>query len=67
MDDSIPNLMHTYVRHIVDQLSGVLPKDRSILVTGGGAYNSFLIDQIKSVLACRYLYLLHNWLNTKKP
>ena len=45
----IPSLMKTYVLHAAEQISkevGNRSKD-TVLVTGGGAYNSFLIDELK--------------------
>ncbi|MGL2967337.1 anhydro-N-acetylmuramic acid kinase [Flavobacterium sp. XGLA_31] len=43
--------MHTFVRHIAKQTALALP-DRSgkLLITGGGAYNTFLLDCLKDYL-----------------
>lgn len=39
--------MRTFVEHIALQIAAVLPeKKHSVLVTGGGAYNNFLIERI---------------------
>ncbi len=50
-DYSIPDLLHTLVVHIADQISLALAKHKTdvnhVLVTGGGAFNTFLIEQIQ--------------------
>lgn len=52
LDDStlpIPDLMRTVTEHIAQQIAKVIPKKaQSILVTGGGAKNIFLIDLLKN-------------------
>ncbi|MFN4122411.1 MAG: anhydro-N-acetylmuramic acid kinase [Flavobacteriales bacterium] len=45
---SLHSVMHTFVEHIAMQIAAAI-KDRSqVLVTGGGAYNQFLIEKIKA-------------------
>src|SRR5699024_2357758 len=39
------DLMRTYVEHVALQLSAIFKPDSSVLVTGGGAYNSFLMER----------------------
>ncbi len=45
-DLSVRDILRTYVEHIAMQLSSVLKSKSSILVTGGGAFNSFLMERI---------------------
>lgn len=49
--DSLVNILRTCVEHIAIQIVEVLDKYglKSCLVTGGGAYNSFLISRIKAL------------------
>ncbi|UOX34545.1 anhydro-N-acetylmuramic acid kinase [Flavobacterium sediminilitoris] len=50
---SIPvnDILRTFVEHIAFQISKVIvKKNTSVLITGGGAYNDFLIERIKSYL-----------------
>ena len=45
---SIEDKMHTFTEHIAQQTSFALPKKTGkILITGGGAYNLFLIERIQ--------------------
>ena len=47
----IPNIMHTFVHHIVVQIKKVIPLDKkTILFSGGGVYNDFLMQLLKSKL-----------------
>ena len=45
---AIDNKLNTYTEHIAIQLALALPKKKgSMLITGGGAYNDFLIERIQ--------------------
>lgn len=43
----LENVLRTYTEHIAQQIAAVLQRKGSMLVTGGGAYNLFLIDRIQ--------------------
>ena len=45
---SIEDQLHTITEHFAFQLSSTFKKDSTILVTGGGAYNSYLIERINN-------------------
>jgi anhydro-N-acetylmuramic acid kinase len=47
---SIPDMLHTFVIHIAMQAGKATEEKKtgSMLITGGGAYNDFLIDSIRS-------------------
>ncbi len=47
---SIQDTLHTYVYHVVEQLYNKLEGKGTVLVTGGGAYNSYLIDLLNDRL-----------------
>ncbi|PJJ10798.1 anhydro-N-acetylmuramic acid kinase [Flavobacterium sp. 1] len=48
---SIEDKLHTYTEHIAIQIALALPKKKgSMLTTGGGAYNDFLIERIQFYL-----------------
>ncbi|MBA2563442.1 MAG: anhydro-N-acetylmuramic acid kinase [Chitinophagaceae bacterium] len=54
---SVEDSMRTYVEHIIIQIKNAIincqlqPAHRKLLVTGGGAFNSFLINRLKEDLA----------------
>lgn len=50
---SLEDLLRTYYEHCAEQLARVTVPGRSILVTGGGAYNKFLIQRMEALSACR--------------
>ncbi len=43
------DILHTFVEHIAIQLANQFSKRTSVLITGGGVYNQFLINRLKSV------------------
>ena len=44
---SIYDIMYSYLVHISKEIAKNLNQSNSVLITGGGAYNSFLIEQIR--------------------
>ena len=42
-------ILRTFTEHIATQLAKQFSKNASVLVTGGGAYNSFLIERLKTL------------------
>ena len=56
LDDSgldIKDQLRTYYEHCARQLARVVTPGRSILVTGGGAWNKFLIARMSKLSGCR--------------
>ncbi|HEV7231909.1 MAG TPA: anhydro-N-acetylmuramic acid kinase [Bacteroidia bacterium] len=50
---SVPDLLHTYCEHIAYQIGiQILPGKNDMLVTGGGAYNDFLMERIRDYAPC---------------
>ena len=43
---SIPDLMNTVVQHIVLNISACTSRNENMLVTGGGAHNTYLINEL---------------------
>lgn len=48
-DDSSEDILCTFTEHIATQLSNQFIDNSSVLVTGGGAYNSFLMERIQNL------------------
>ncbi|WBL21917.1 anhydro-N-acetylmuramic acid kinase [Zunongwangia sp. HRR-M8] len=53
----IPDILHTYTVHVAQQLAKVLDNNvgSKILVTGGGAFNDFLIQQFREYSNCEFI------------
>jgi len=44
---SIPEILRTFCEHVADQLAKCVKPEQTVLITGGGAYNTFLISLFK--------------------
>ena len=42
------DVLHTFTKHIATEILRVVKENSKILITGGGAYNSYLISQLKA-------------------
>ncbi|QDO92700.1 anhydro-N-acetylmuramic acid kinase [Formosa sediminum] len=53
----VHDILRTFVEHIAIQLAKILPhsQNTSLLITGGGAYHSFLIDRLKALAPCKII------------
>ena len=49
----LEDLLRTYYEHCARQLARVTQAGKSLLVTGGGAYNKFLIARMEALSGCR--------------
>lgn len=48
-NENIADILNTLVNHIAGQIGKIVNNKGKVLVTGGGAYNKYLIDKIKNV------------------
>ena len=53
----IPDILRTFAEHVSIQISNNLDDkiDSSVLITGGGAYNKFLMERLSSVSNCSFI------------
>lgn len=49
---SLEDVLRTYYEHCAQQLARVTKPGKSLLVTGGGAYNKFLISRMHALSGC---------------
>lgn len=47
LETDIPSILRTFVAHIALQISKVIYKNDKVLITGGGVFNTFLMDEIR--------------------
>lgn len=52
-NEKIADIMHTFSRHIGYILVNELKPHENVLITGGGIYNTFLINNIKEFSSCK--------------
>ena len=56
MDDekiTLPDRLRTFYEHAARQVSFVTTPGKEILITGGGAYNKFLVERIRDLSGCK--------------
>ncbi|WP_281980556.1 anhydro-N-acetylmuramic acid kinase [Tenacibaculum mesophilum] len=46
-ETNIPSILRTFVEHVAMQIGNVVKNDATILVTGGGAFSTFLMKRIE--------------------
>ena len=49
LETNISSILRTFVEHVVLQISKIIKGSNSVLITGGGAFNSFLVKRIREV------------------
>ena len=49
------DVLKTFSDHVASQISRALKKDAKVLVTGGGAYNSYIISKIQSNIKAKII------------
>ena len=49
LETDVSVILRTFVEHVAIQISKVIKDNNSVLVTGGGAFNSFLMNRIEVV------------------
>ncbi|MGB0807230.1 MAG: anhydro-N-acetylmuramic acid kinase [Salibacteraceae bacterium] len=62
------DLLRTLVEHITDQIALVIDKEEinSILITGGGAFNTFLIENLKVKVKSQIIVPINELVNYKE-
>jgi anhydro-N-acetylmuramic acid kinase len=50
---SVTDLLHTFSNHFAEQISDNIDTNSKVLITGGGAYNDYLIQRIKDLTDCK--------------
>ena len=46
-EKNIPTILRTFTEHIAVQIGKIIYQNNSVLITGGGTFNSFLVDRIE--------------------
>ena len=54
-DISIPIILRTFVEHVAIQITNSLNGKNEVLATGGGVFNSFLIERIKELSTAKII------------
>lgn len=52
---SMEDMLRTFYEHCAVQFAAVVESGKSILATGGGAYNKFLIERLRGLSGCKII------------
>ena len=63
---SVPDLLRTYTEHVAMQLTSRFYENSKVLISGGGAYNSFLIERLNSLRDCQLVIPANNLVEYKE-
>lgn len=66
LETDIPTILRTFVEHIALQISKIMTPNNSILITGGGAFNTFLIQRIEAAANVKVLLSNQQLINFKE-
>ena len=62
----VEDKLHTAGHHLCLSISNIIKKDKPVLITGGGAYNSFWIDRLKNDYNINCIIPKENIINYKE-
>lgn len=60
------DLLHTFSEHVVHQVGNYFMADQKVLVTGGGCFNSYLMERIQKVSDATFILPDENIINYKE-
>ena len=66
LEEEISVILRTFVAHISFQISRVIGNSDSVLITGGGVFNSFLMEEIKSQSNIKVAQISNEVINYKE-
>ena len=66
LDKPVEDLLHTYTTHSANQIAKNLDNISSVLITGGGTYNNFLISKISQRTNCEIIIPSTDIINYKE-
>lgn len=65
-DTNIPSILRTFVEHIAIQISKIILNNNNVLITGGGVFNSYLIQRIEYHSKVKFTITNSNLINFKE-
>ena len=60
------DLLRTFTDHVAWAIAAVLPKNARVLVTGGGAFNEYLINKVRAEKEVELIVPGHQLINFKE-
>ena len=66
IEEDISSVLRTFVAHIAIQISKIIKDSDSVLITGGGVFNSFLIQEIQNYSNIKIVQATDTLINYKE-
>jgi anhydro-N-acetylmuramic acid kinase len=66
MEADVPSVLRTFVEHVAIQISHLVEKKRTVLYTGGGVFNSFLMSRIADLSSGKVVETTPEMINYKE-
>jgi anhydro-N-acetylmuramic acid kinase len=66
IEEDISSVLRTFVAHIAIQISKIIKDSDSVLITGGGVFNSFLIQEIENYSNIKIVQASYTLINYKE-
>jgi anhydro-N-acetylmuramic acid kinase len=66
LEKDISIILRTFVEHIAIQIANIVSENSTILFTGGGVFNSFLIERIAELSSNKFIKVADEMINYKE-
>ena len=66
IEEDVSSVLRTFVAHIAIQISKIIKDSDSVLITGGGVFNSFLIQEIENYSNIKIVQASYTLINYKE-
>jgi anhydro-N-acetylmuramic acid kinase len=66
VEEAVPAILRTFVAHVAIQVSKIIKDSEAVLITGGGVFNSFLMQEIESQSTIKIVQISDTLINYKE-
>ena len=66
LEEDVSTILRTFAEHVAIQISNIVEKGRTILFTGGGVFNSFLMSRIRALSSGKLVAVSEKLVNYKE-
>ena len=66
LETDVLSILRTFVEHVAIQISKIINKNNSVLITGGGAFNTFLMNRLEDIANIKIALPSNNLIDFKE-